>query len=190
MKKLRQIKKTADGFLKKYEMTYDVDGEEVLWDAVSVNELRGEEDIAKRATGVTIIARFEDGDILVCEEFRFAVNDFCWEFPGGIIDPGESPEQAAIRELKEETGLEVVSVDRVLPRTFLGVGMTDASMVPVFLTVRGTIQGQRTAWEDIRPRKLSPAQVRELLAREDLKITQVCMLSLLFYLKEQNRGGK
>ena len=40
-----------------------------------------------------------------------------WEFPGGKVDFGETPEEAVVREIKEETGV-VVKVKRLLPKTF------------------------------------------------------------------------
>jgi len=43
-----------------------------------------------------------------------------WEFPGGGIDYGETPEQALVREIKEETGL-VVEIKRLLPKVFSNV---------------------------------------------------------------------
>ena len=40
------------------------------------------------------------------QQYRFATRELSWEIPGGIIDPGESPLEAGIRELREETGYE------------------------------------------------------------------------------------
>ncbi len=178
MKTLKSISQVSGGFLKKFELHYDSDGQPVCWEMISLNDLKTAQDLASRKTAVEIIARFEDGDYLLCREFRFAVNDYVWEFPTGVIDGDESPEEAAKRELQEETGLELVRVDRVLPPACYSVGITDELIVPVFVTVRGQMKPCDEAYEEIRSYKMSVPQIRDLLNQENVKITETCMLIL------------
>ena len=47
----------------------------------------------------------EKGRTLLARQYRLPARDYMWEIPAGRLDPGETPLQAAKRELKEETGL-------------------------------------------------------------------------------------
>ncbi|HEX2854159.1 MAG TPA: NUDIX hydrolase [Opitutaceae bacterium] len=51
-----------------------------------------------------IIALTPDGRLVLVRQFRFGTNEFSLEIPGGIIDAGEDPLAAGMRELREETG--------------------------------------------------------------------------------------
>jgi 8-oxo-dGTP diphosphatase len=46
-----------------------------------------------------------EGRILICRRTREQTHSLKWEFPGGKLEPGETPEQALARELEEELGL-------------------------------------------------------------------------------------
>jgi len=46
-----------------------------------------------------------EGRILICRRTREQSHALKWEFPGGKVEPGESPEQALTRELEEELGI-------------------------------------------------------------------------------------
>ena len=49
-----------------------------------------------------------EGRILICQRTAQQSHPLKWEFPGGKVEPGESPEQALARELHEELGLAAV----------------------------------------------------------------------------------
>ena len=46
------------------------------------------------------------GEVLICQRRADQPMALQWEFPGGKIEPGESPEQALVRELHEELGID------------------------------------------------------------------------------------
>ena len=53
-----------------------------------------------------------EGCVMICQRRPGVHNGLKWEFPGGKLEPGESPEAALARELREELDIEV-RVDRV-----------------------------------------------------------------------------
>ena len=55
---------------------------------------------------VIVVARTVAGELVMVRQFRWGINALSWELPGGIIDTGEDPLVAGLRELKEETGYE------------------------------------------------------------------------------------
>jgi 8-oxo-dGTP diphosphatase len=64
-----------------------------------------------RFVAVALILR--EGEVLIGQRRPDQPMAFQWEFPGGKIEPGESPEQALARELDEELGIEAVVGPRV-----------------------------------------------------------------------------
>ena len=59
---------------------------------------------AKRLGYSTVVAFSDDGSILTIRSYRHIVDSHQLEVPAGYIDEGETPRQAGIRELEEETG--------------------------------------------------------------------------------------
>ena len=53
---------------------------------------------------VNVIAHTADDRLVLVNQFRYGADAFSWEIPGGVIDPGEDPVSAGVRELLEETG--------------------------------------------------------------------------------------
>lgn len=65
-----------------------------------------------------------DPRVLLIRQFRHATGDYLWEIPAGRRDPGETPEQTAHRELREETGYTAAGMER-LTSIWTTPGFTD-----------------------------------------------------------------
>jgi 8-oxo-dGTP pyrophosphatase MutT (NUDIX family) len=60
--------------------------------------------IVEAPDGVTLVATTPAGELVLVEQFRQPHRRVTLETPSGVMDPGESPVEAALRELREETG--------------------------------------------------------------------------------------
>ena len=58
-----------------------------------------------------VIALTSDNKVIIAKQFRCGPEKNMFEMPGGLVDPGETPEQAARRELQEEVGCEAGTME-------------------------------------------------------------------------------
>lgn len=53
-----------------------------------------------------VVPVFENGDVMLIQQFRYGAQQVFIEVPAGKLDPGEAPDVSAVRELEEEVGLQ------------------------------------------------------------------------------------
>lgn len=100
----------------------------------------------------------EDNRVLIAKRPEGRHMAGLWEFPGGKIEPGERPEEALIRELAEELGIDVTE-SCLAPLTFASHGYDDFHLLMPLYVCRqwdGEVEpreGQELAW--VRPNRLS-----------------------------------
>jgi 8-oxo-dGTP diphosphatase len=112
-----------------------------------------------------------DGRVLVAERPAGKMMAGLWEFPGGKIEAGETPEATIVRELKEELGIDT-SASCLAPLTFASHRYDEFHLVLLLFVCRkwqGTPvarEGQRLKWvraKDLRTLAMPPAD-RPLVA--------------------------
>lgn len=172
------IKKVYTGsWLAMYEIEYKDDlGNTKTYEMVSkVGSKRNPkmltlDDIGSKSIAV-VMAVFNNDmtKILLSKEFRLGVNQYVYSFPAGLREDGESIYDAAKRELYEETGLELVEVERHLFSTFTCAPVTDDITDFIVVRAEGNLRDSDNIIEEIHSEWLSKQEVLNLILSGTVK---------------------
>lgn len=131
----------------------------------------------------TAFALTEDNKLVMVRQYRHGLGEISTELPGGVIDKGETAEQAIRRELKEETGYEFDSIEeigQVAPNP-----ATSTNYMHMFIAKGGKkVAGQNLdATEDVEVLIHSIDEVKQML--KENKIVQSLHCTTIFYAMEK-----
>ena len=186
--------KTNNRFLNFYELdTVNKVGKEgkyfVTSRAKTVEELKlvTGENIPNGVVIYSLYGEKKDKVVLI-RQYRYPLGGYVYEFPAGLVDPGEDYQTAAIRELKEETGLtlETVPVDDIYQKPyFTTVGMTDESCATVYGYASGEISKRfMEDSEEIEVVLADREEVKRILREE--KVALICAYMMMHFLHNED----
>ena len=186
MSRIKGVKRLTDNrFLNLYELDARQRNGEAIRYYVS-SRARSTEDLKavsgqRRADGVIMYGVYgENRDRLVLiRQYRYPLGDYIYEFPAGLVEPGEDVRKAGIREMFEETGLTFTPRDGGdFERPFFTtVGMTDESCAMVFGYCEGEpSNANQEAAEDIQVVLADRAECRRILKEENVAIMPAYMI--------------
>jgi 8-oxo-dGTP pyrophosphatase MutT (NUDIX family) len=131
--------------------------------------------------GVVVMTLSENGEIVLVRQYRPPLERTTLEVPAGFQDKSESPEEAARREVLEETGHIVGEL------TYLGAGRSLmnrlVSREHMLLATGAVRQPDFRAAEDVEVVTVTPARFRQMIVSG--KFEQMAAFSILFLMREK-----
>ena len=124
--------------------------------------------------------------VVLIRQYRYPLGGYVYEFPAGLVEPGEDMLSAAIREMYEETGLQFAPVEAgsYSRPFFTTVGMTDESCGTVFGYCSGIpTNTHQESSEDIQVVIADRAECRRILKEENVAI--MCAYMLMHFIASE-----
>jgi ADP-ribose pyrophosphatase len=117
--------------------------------------------VAHAPDWVNVVARTPDGRLVLVRQFRFGSNALSLEVPGGVMEAGEDPVEAGVRELLEETGYGGGKA-RLLGSVYPNPAIMDNRCHIIF--VDGAVPTGPIDWDDDEEIEVSTAAAKDVLA--------------------------
>ena len=156
MATLQKIEKKAAGrHLNRYDLTYHTGTSaepEKIYEIVSRRPDLSVDTLSMDKAGAALMIFDSNHEhMLLGVEFRMGTGEYVINNIEGFIDPGESPEQAAARELYEETGLSLTHMLDVLPFAYICPSITEMAATLIVCEADGILRPSENPNENITP---------------------------------------
>jgi ADP-ribose pyrophosphatase len=130
---------------------------------------RGEFVILKAKPWVNVVAVTRTGNLVLVRHFRHGISGYSLELPAGIVESYETVGQAAVRELREETGYEG-SDGRLLGDLYANPGLQDNACSSWFVRKAAAVRvAQPDRLEDVEVVEMPISAVREAVVRGEIR---------------------
>lgn len=139
-------------------------------------ERQGRYEIVRHAPAVAVLVRDDAGRVLLVRQLRYPLGRSTLELPAGLIDPGETPAQAAARELAEEAGL--AGTLREIAAAYVSPGFTDERVHLYEATDVHGVRGTPDPEEALSLEWWTPEEAWARLAGGDEPTSMVTLLGL------------
>lgn len=182
------VKNTSNKFLNLFTLEVD-NGKNVF--PYYIASRRKKEELAcvtknhNKCDAVMIVPIVYGKGIVMIKQYRPAIDDYIYEFPAGLIDPGENIKETAKRELFEEIGLEAKECHEFIKPSYTSVGMTDETCSIYFAYVNGEPTNKyNTEHESIEIKTILFEEIEELLENNVVSIKTSLMLRYIMDMEE------
>ena len=93
-------------------------------ESVVLSEQKVEMECIQHPGGAAVVPLLSDDAVVLIKQYRYAIGATIWEIPAGRLEPGENPQDCAVRELEEEVGYKATEI----------IKLTDCYSAPAYCT--------------------------------------------------------
>lgn len=175
IKEINTLSKTK--FVSLYDVAYENKlGKEKHW---TVSSRKSKEELEQiylqnkedKIDAVVICAYHKsEKKLVLINQYRVPINKHIYELPAGLVDNNEDAETSVRRELKEETGLDLISINKInsKDKLYLSPGMTDESVAFVYCVCNGQLSDEYLEEdEDIKALLISQEDAKNILEQDE-----------------------